>query len=176
MSSGFKEPKIVVLVGVHPVIIKPEHKVYSPTSATLIGIWIWAIAFDWEREVARETDDVNFFRYSAHNSNLGEVYLRFSELNSDSRNRRNWSRPTWSFKISSKEKPHLFTRCWLGSLLWEREQRFKRWSIPGKNLWHSFFNNSNLFSCHRPKGNVSFKWQSPSNLHKSWMRTFLHQH
>ena len=110
MSSGFKEPKIVVLVGAHPVIIKLEHKVCSPTLATLIGIWIWAIAFDWEREVGRETDDVNFFRYSAHNSNLGEMYLRFSELNSDSRNRRNWSRPTWSFKISSKEKPHLFTR------------------------------------------------------------------
>ena len=53
MSSGFKEPNTVVLVGAHPVIIKLEHKVCSPTLATLIGIWIWAIAFDWEREVAR---------------------------------------------------------------------------------------------------------------------------
>ena len=75
--------------------------------------------------MGRETDDVNFFRYSAHNSNLGEMYLRFSELNSDSRNRRNWSRPTWSFKISSKEKPHLFTRCWLGSLLWRGNKGLK---------------------------------------------------
>lgn len=173
MSSGFKEPKIVVLVGAHPVIMKLEHKVCSLTLATLIGIGIWAITFDWEREVVRETDDANCFIYSAHNSSLGEMYLRFSELNSDSRNRRNWSRPTWSFKISSKEKPHLFTRCWLGSLLWEREQR---WSIQGRNLWHSFFNNSNLFSCHRPKGNVSFKWQIPSNLHKSRMQTFVDQH
>lgn len=55
--------------------------------------------------------------HSVHSSDIWESYLRFSELNSDSRNRRNWSRPTWSFNISSKEKPHLFTRCWLGSLL-----------------------------------------------------------
>lgn len=66
MSSGFKEQKIVVLVGAHPVIIKLEHKVCSLTLATLIGIGISAITFDWEREVVRETDDANCFIYSLH--------------------------------------------------------------------------------------------------------------
>lgn len=55
--------------------------------------------------------------HAPHGCSLRESYLRFSELNSDSRNLRNWSRPTWSFNTSSKEKPHLLTRCWLGSLL-----------------------------------------------------------
>lgn len=48
-------------------------------------------------------------------------HRRFSELNSDSRNFRNWSRPTGSFSASSREKPHLFTRCWLGSRLPQRK-------------------------------------------------------
>lgn len=50
------------------------------------------------------------------------VYLRFSELNSDSRNFRNCSLPTGSFKTSSMPKAHLFTLCWLGSLLKKETQ------------------------------------------------------
>lgn len=46
-------------------------------------------------------------------------YLKFSELNSDSRYLRNCSRPTGSFKASSMPKPHRFTLCWFGSLLKE---------------------------------------------------------
>lgn len=68
---------------------------------------------------------------------LREIYLRFSELNSDSRNRRNWSRPTWSFNISSKEKPHLFTRCWLGSLLWVKEEGLKKINTREKLVSYS---------------------------------------
>lgn len=98
----------------------------------------------------RKTDYAN----SSHTANFWEIYLRFSELNSDSRNRRNWSRPTWSFNISSKEKPHLFTRCWLGSLLLG-EQRFDKQSIPGKTLCHSLSSNPDLLCCHMPKGNAS---------------------
>lgn len=45
------------------------------------------------------------------------MYLRFSELNSDSRNLRNCSLPTGSLKTSSMPKAHLFTLCWPGSLL-----------------------------------------------------------
>lgn len=44
-------------------------------------------------------------------------HLRFSELNSDSRNLRNCSLPTGSFKTSSMPNAHLLTLCWLGSLL-----------------------------------------------------------
>lgn len=50
-------------------------------------------------------------------SNNRDSYRRFSELNSDSRNFRNWSRPAGSFSASSREKPHFFTRCWVGSRL-----------------------------------------------------------
>lgn len=50
------------------------------------------------------------------------VYLRFSELNSDSRNLRNCSLPTGSLKTSSMPKAHLFTLCWPGSLLEEDEK------------------------------------------------------
>lgn len=46
-------------------------------------------------------------------------YLKFSELNSDSRNLRNCSLPTGSFRASSMPNPHRFTLCWLGSLLEE---------------------------------------------------------
>lgn len=53
--------------------------------------------------------------------NTCRPHRKFSELNSDSRNLRNWSRPTGSFSASSSEKPHLFTRCWLGSRLLQRE-------------------------------------------------------
>lgn len=59
---------------------------------------------------------------------LRAAYRRFSELNSDSRNLRNWSRPAGSFSASSREKPHFFTRCWPGSrLLHTKQER------PGEN-------------------------------------------
>lgn len=45
------------------------------------------------------------------------TYLKFSELNSDSRNLRNCSLPTGSFKASSMPNPHRFTLCCPGSLL-----------------------------------------------------------
>lgn len=48
------------------------------------------------------------------------MYLRFSELNSDSRNLRNCSLPTGSFKTSSMPNAHLFTLCWPGSLLQDK--------------------------------------------------------
>lgn len=51
------------------------------------------------------------------------TYRRFSELNSDSRNLRKSSCPAGSFRASSREKPHFFTLCWLGSLLGRDRQR-----------------------------------------------------
>ena len=158
MSSGLKEQKKLVLVSANLVITKLHIKFVLCVNLSQIN---WNLNLNhniWLRKGGGKRDWWCKFLHirSAHNSNLGEIYLRFSELNSDSRNRRNWSCPTWSFNISSKEKPHLFTRCWLGSLLWEGEQRFKRWSIPGKNLCHILFSNSNLFCCHGPKGNVSY--------------------
>lgn len=48
---------------------------------------------------------------------LLRAHRRFSELNSDSRNLRKSSCPAGSLRASSREKPHFFTRCWLGSLL-----------------------------------------------------------
>lgn len=50
------------------------------------------------------------------------THLRFSELNSDSRNLRNCSLPTGSLRTSSMPKAHLFTLCWPGSLLEEDTQ------------------------------------------------------
>lgn len=58
------------------------------------------------------------------------IYLRFSELNSDSRNLRNCSLPTGSLRTSSMPKAHLFTLCWPGSLLgedmWKMRHTFHR--------------------------------------------------
>jgi hypothetical protein len=98
------------------------------TSARLAVMWIWALViFYGKREVERLIMSIPSHTICIDFKPL-RIYLRFSELNSDSRNRRNWSRPTWSFKISSKEKPHLFTRCWLGSLLWY-ERKEKVWKM-----------------------------------------------
>lgn len=130
MPSGFKEAKMLALVGANLVITKlPIKFALHGNFFRWTGIRIWIIT-KWLRKGGSKRHQGGTFLHvhSAHDSNLGETYLRFSELNSDSRNRRNWSRPTWSFNISSKEKPHLFTRCWLGSLLWG-EQRFKKWSV-----------------------------------------------
>lgn len=56
------------------------------------------------------------------------MYLRFSELNSDSRNLRNCSLPTGSFKTSSMPNAHLFTLCWPGSLLQDKSCALKAWN------------------------------------------------
>lgn len=51
------------------------------------------------------------------------TYLKFSELNSDSRNLRNCSLPTGSFRASSMPNPHRFTLCCPGSLLPKKKQQ-----------------------------------------------------
>lgn len=51
------------------------------------------------------------------------TYLKFSELNSDSRNLRNCSLPTGSFRASSMPNPHRFTLCCPGSLLQKKKQQ-----------------------------------------------------
>lgn len=51
------------------------------------------------------------------------AYLKFSELNSDSRNLRNCSLPTGSFRASSMPNPHRFTLCCPGSLLQKKKQQ-----------------------------------------------------
>lgn len=59
----------------------------------------------------------SFWHLSLDSASFSWAHRRFSELNSDSRNLRKSSCPAGSFKASSREKPHFFTRCWLGSLL-----------------------------------------------------------
>lgn len=54
-------------------------------------------------------------------------HLRFSELNSDSRNLRNCSLPTGSFKTSSMPNAHLLTLCWFGSLLLNTQEHNFDW-------------------------------------------------
>lgn len=68
-------------------------------------------------------------------------YLRFSELNSDSRNLRNCSLPTGSFKTSSMPKAHLLTLCWPGSLLPDKEAakvraKNKHWATTSRKIKH----------------------------------------
>lgn len=60
------------------------------------------------------------------------AHRRFSELNSDSRNLRKSSWPAGSFRASSREKPHFFTLCWLGSLL-GRDGRESQCKHPRNN-------------------------------------------
>lgn len=96
------------------------------------SVWIWeqaAMCMNGFWEVRQE----NFLRaqkvksirqktktnvsYKLVKNKVTLIYLRFSELNSDSRNLRNCSLPTGSFKASSMPKPHRFTLCCPGSLL-----------------------------------------------------------
>lgn len=172
---------MLVLVGANMVTAKLQIKFFVSIStfARLAANWVRTLTFYGQREAEREADYASFFTHSAHSSNLREVYLRFSELNSDSRKRRNWSRPTWSFSISSKEKPHLFTRCWLGSLLLEGwgKQRFKKRLIPNINLCHVLSSKSNWFCCHMPKGNfTNLSDRLCKNLYKLSMQTSAHQY
>lgn len=70
------------------------------------------------------------------------AHRRFSELNSDSKNLRNWSRPAGSFSASSREKPHFFTRCWPGSRLLTQENmrtEHSRW-FPSSEEKHQHLN------------------------------------
>lgn len=67
----------------------------------------------------------------------GGSYLRFSELNSDSRNLRNCSLPTGSFKTSSMPKAHLFTLCWLGSLLLNTQEQGLNTVTPPQRARHT---------------------------------------
>lgn len=119
-AAGLKEQKMLVLAGADTATAKLHIKfVFLHFNLSQISYnlnWNHNILL---RKGGRKTDWLCkcLHTHPAHSSHLSEIYLRFSELNSDSRNRRNWSLPTWSFNISSKEKPHLFTRCWLGSLL-----------------------------------------------------------
>ncbi|TNN70571.1 hypothetical protein EYF80_019155 [Liparis tanakae] len=70
----------------------------------------------WEKGRKRQNRQVEKRMRGVFSRRVGE-YLRFSELNSDSRNLRNCSRPTGSLRTSSMPNAHLFTLCWLGSLL-----------------------------------------------------------
>lgn len=135
--------------------------------------------FYWEREVERPIMQIYTHTQTHAHMNMQFKclsYLRFSELNSDSRNRRNWSRPTWSFSISSKEKPHRFTRCWLGSLLWGWKRRFekKKWLVSNKSHRHILPDKS-VLTPHVKENHLRWKWQIPHNPRKSHMYAFMHQ-
>lgn len=100
-----------------------------------------------------------------HTAQVEGFYLRFSELNSDSRKRRNRSRPTGSFSTSSIEKPHLFTRCWLGSLLlrWGRGKvRVNACPSVVQKGWMSI----DSIQHQREKGWQTKGWGFSSNSHK----------
>lgn len=68
---------------------------------------------NWKHQTKKPTN----VPYKVVKTKVTLIYLKFSELNSDSRNLRNCSLPTGSFKASSMPNPHRFTLCCPGSLL-----------------------------------------------------------
>lgn len=78
--------------------------------------------------------------YKLLKKTIALIYLKFSELNSDSKNFRNCSLPTGSFKASSMPNPHRFTLCCPGSLLRKKKQQNSKWAILqySNNLCSSF--------------------------------------
>lgn len=118
----------------------------------LAGLWVWTITFHREREAEKETDSANFFVHTAPN----------------------FERVTWGFRSWIRTPGILGTGpappgpsiprrkrspiSWLAAgwaLCFWGEQRFKKWSMPGKNLCPVPSNNSNRFCWHMAKGNVS---------------------
>lgn len=78
----------------------------------------------WQGQVEQNSNPNNNVNHKVWEC-LFIMYLRFSELNSDSRNLRNCSLPTGSFKTSSMPNAHLFTLCWPGSLLQDKSCALK---------------------------------------------------